>query len=109
MAIAGGNRNVKNLPRDADGKRAWSFGLLGCCGDCGACKYPETLRRYPLTKSQAAVHAGVPAFYMRKIGGALIISIPKVTRTLIAMIPSLQTAGSTPSFKLLAIWAGSYR
>lgn len=39
MAIAPGNRNVKNLPVDSNGERDWSFGLLSCCGDCGACKY----------------------------------------------------------------------
>ena len=40
-----GNRNVKNLPLDFDGKRPWNFGLLSCFGDCNACKCPESLRR----------------------------------------------------------------
>ncbi|KIM42593.1 hypothetical protein M413DRAFT_444299 [Hebeloma cylindrosporum] len=38
MAIAGGgNRNVKQLPYNNDGKRDWSFGLLDCLGDCNKC------------------------------------------------------------------------
>lgn len=32
----GGNRNVKNLPFDADG-RAWSNGLCDCCNEPGTC------------------------------------------------------------------------
>ena len=104
-----GNRNVKNLPYDSNGKRDWSFSLLGCCGDCGACKYSESLRRYPLTEFQVAVHAGVPVFYTREIEDALIISIHKANRILVATKPSLQTVGSTLSFKLLSIWVGSCR
>ena len=108
MAIPG-NRNVKNLPLDADGKRGWSFGLLSCLGDCGACKYLELLKSYPLTEFQAAVHVGVLVFYTQEIGGALIISINKAHRILVAMKLSLLTVGSTLSLKSLAIWAGSYR
>ncbi|KAF8996340.1 PLAC8 family-domain-containing protein [Cyathus striatus] len=37
MSIEGGNKNAKNLPVGPDGKRDWSFGLFGCCGDMGAC------------------------------------------------------------------------
>ncbi|CAA7268707.1 unnamed protein product [Cyclocybe aegerita] len=38
MSIPGaGNRNVKNLPLDAEGKRDWSFGLLDCLGDISTC------------------------------------------------------------------------
>ncbi|KAH9993550.1 PLAC8 family-domain-containing protein [Russula vinacea] len=33
----GGNRNAKNCPVDADGKRDWSFGLFDCFGRCGLC------------------------------------------------------------------------
>jgi hypothetical protein len=35
-------RNVKNLPRNANGEREWSNGLCDCCGDCGtcACSFP---------------------------------------------------------------------
>ena len=66
MTIAG-NRNVKNLPLDSDGKRAWSYGLLSCFGDCRTCKYPKLLGRYPLTEFQAAVHASVPVLYMVEI------------------------------------------
>ena len=108
MAITG-NRNVKNLPLDSDGKRAWSFGYLSCCEDWRACRYPESLRRYPLTELQAAVHAGVPVFYMVEIGGALIISIHMATQILVAMKASLQTVGSTLSLESLAVWVGSYR
>ena len=99
-------------PLDSNSKRAWSFGLLSCCGVCGACKYPESLRRYPLTDFQAAsaVHAGVPVFYTRKIGGALIVSTHKAsTRILFTMKLSLQTVSSMLSLKSLAIWVGSYR
>ncbi|KAF8735586.1 hypothetical protein AX14_001837 [Amanita brunnescens Koide BX004] len=35
IAAPGGNRNVRNLRRDALGRRAWSFGLCDCCNDCG--------------------------------------------------------------------------
>jgi hypothetical protein len=107
--VISGNRNVMNLPKDSNGKRAWSFGLLSCCGDCGACKYPESLTRYPLTEFQAAVHAGVPVFYTGEIGGALIISIHKAILILVAMNTLLQTVGSTLSFKLLSRGAGFYR
>ena len=112
MAITStGNRNVKNLPLDSDGKRPWSFGMLSCFGDCGTCKYPESPRRYPFTEFQAAVHAGVPVFYTGEIGGALIILIHKATRILVAMKLSLQTltVGSTLSLKLFAKRVGSYR
>ena len=114
-ATGSGNRNVKNLPLDIDGKRAWNFGLLSCFGDCNACKYPESLGRYPFTKFQAAMHAFVPVFYTGEIGGALIISIYKAIRILVAMKLSLQklvvgsTADSTLSLKLFAIRVGSYR
>ncbi|KAK2464731.1 hypothetical protein APHAL10511_003307 [Amanita phalloides] len=38
MSVVGsGNRNVKNLPRDATGRREWSFGLCSCFDDCGTC------------------------------------------------------------------------
>lgn len=100
---------MKNLPLDSNGKRGWSFGLLGCCGDCNACKYPKSLRRYLLTEFQVAVHAGVPVFYTREIEGALIISINKANQILVAMKLSLQTVGSTLSLKSLSIWVGSYR
>ncbi|KAH8085965.1 PLAC8-domain-containing protein [Cristinia sonorae] len=33
----GGNRNALNKSFDKDGKREWSYGLLGCFGDCGTC------------------------------------------------------------------------
>ena len=46
-----GYRNVKNLPLDSEGKRGWSFGLLSCCGDCGACKYSESLREHTHLRS----------------------------------------------------------
>jgi hypothetical protein len=73
------------------------------------CKYLELLRRYPLTEFQAAVHAGVPVFYTREIGGALLISMKMANRILVAMIMSLRTVGSTlSSLKSLAIWVGSY-
>ncbi|KAF9547468.1 PLAC8-domain-containing protein [Agrocybe pediades] len=36
MSVGGGNRNVKNLPMNADG-RAWSHGFCDCFGDCGTC------------------------------------------------------------------------
>ena len=114
MAIAStqvGNRNVKNLPLDIDGKRPWSFGLLSCCGDRGACKYPESLRRYPLTEFQAAMHAFVPVFYTGEIRDALIISIQKATRILVAMKLSLQIVqvGSTLSLGSFAVGDGSYK
>ncbi|KAK2464728.1 hypothetical protein APHAL10511_003304 [Amanita phalloides] len=32
-----GNRNVRNLPRDARGRREWSFDLCNCFDDCGTC------------------------------------------------------------------------
>jgi len=35
----GGNRNVKNLPRNAIGKREWSFGLFSCFDDFGTCAF----------------------------------------------------------------------
>ncbi|KDQ60390.1 hypothetical protein JAAARDRAFT_125936 [Jaapia argillacea MUCL 33604] len=38
MAVGGGgNRNVKNLPFDANGQREWSNGICGCFGDVGTC------------------------------------------------------------------------
>ncbi|KAF8166829.1 PLAC8 family-domain-containing protein, partial [Pholiota molesta] len=37
MTVGGGNRNAKGLPLDAEGKRDWSFPLLGCFGDIGKC------------------------------------------------------------------------
>ena len=108
MAITG-NRNVKNLPLDSDGKRPWSFGLLSCFGDCRTCKYPESLRRYPLMEFQAVVHASVPVLYTVEIRGALTISIEKATRILVAMKLSLETVGSTLSLESLVEWVGSYR
>ncbi|TFK59457.1 PLAC8-domain-containing protein [Pluteus cervinus] len=33
----GGNRNLKNLPYDAQGLREWSFEILDCCGDSETC------------------------------------------------------------------------
>ncbi|KAL0958499.1 hypothetical protein HGRIS_000642 [Hohenbuehelia grisea] len=36
VAPGGGNRNVKNLPMDGDG-REWSHGLCDCCSDAGTC------------------------------------------------------------------------
>jgi len=33
----GGNRNVKNCPVGADGKRDWTHGLFSCFGSCGTC------------------------------------------------------------------------
>jgi hypothetical protein len=46
---------------------------------------PESLRRYPLTEFQAAVHAGVPVFYTREIEGALLISMKMANRILVVM------------------------
>ncbi|KAF8524477.1 PLAC8-domain-containing protein [Gautieria morchelliformis] len=37
MMVAGGNRNVKNLPFNAAGEREWSNGFCSCCDDCGTC------------------------------------------------------------------------
>ncbi|KAF8638769.1 hypothetical protein AX17_001965 [Amanita inopinata Kibby_2008] len=34
---SGGNRNVKNLPLDNEGKRDWSFGLFDCFDDAATC------------------------------------------------------------------------
>ncbi|RDB27357.1 Protein PLANT CADMIUM RESISTANCE 1 [Hypsizygus marmoreus] len=34
--VQGGNRNAKNLPVDAEGRK-WSNGLCDCCGDAGTC------------------------------------------------------------------------
>ncbi|KAG8755061.1 hypothetical protein FRC14_004390 [Serendipita sp. 396] len=33
----GGNRNVKNMPYDSNGKRDWSNGTFSCFGDCMTC------------------------------------------------------------------------
>jgi hypothetical protein len=35
---AGGNRNAKNMPMDADG-RDWSNGLCDCCNEPGTCMF----------------------------------------------------------------------
>ncbi|KAF8327993.1 PLAC8 family-domain-containing protein [Amanita rubescens] len=37
ISAPGGNRNARNLPRDASGRRGWSFGLCECFDSCGAC------------------------------------------------------------------------
>ncbi|KAF8630816.1 hypothetical protein AX15_002715 [Amanita polypyramis BW_CC] len=37
VASGGGNRNVKNLALNAQGRREWSFGLCDCFDDCGTC------------------------------------------------------------------------
>lgn len=37
-----GNRNVLNLPLDAEGKRPWSFGLLSCLGDINKCSFSSS-------------------------------------------------------------------
>ncbi|TFK17997.1 PLAC8-domain-containing protein [Coprinopsis marcescibilis] len=37
MTVAGGNRNALNLPLDAEGKRDWSYSILGCFGDMKTC------------------------------------------------------------------------
>ncbi|KAF8635773.1 hypothetical protein AX17_003860 [Amanita inopinata Kibby_2008] len=38
MTVApGGNKNSKNLPYNAEGKREWSHGLCDCFDDCGTC------------------------------------------------------------------------
>ncbi|KIJ93211.1 hypothetical protein K443DRAFT_112381 [Laccaria amethystina LaAM-08-1] len=38
MSVSGGgNRNVLNLPLDAEGKRDWSHGICDCFGDIGTC------------------------------------------------------------------------
>ena len=34
----GGDRNAKNKPIGADGKREWSNGLMNCFADSSACK-----------------------------------------------------------------------
>jgi len=34
---SGGNRNAKNLPQDANGKRDWTNGICSCFGDFGTC------------------------------------------------------------------------
>jgi len=36
VVAGGGNRNVKDLPMDTDG-RLWSNGLCDCGGDIGTC------------------------------------------------------------------------
>ncbi|KAF8972043.1 PLAC8 family-domain-containing protein [Flammula alnicola] len=37
MTIPAGNKNVKGLPVDNEGKRDWSFGILDCFGDVNKC------------------------------------------------------------------------
>lgn len=38
MVVSNGNRNVKNLPVEADG-REWSNGLFDCFADAGTCEH----------------------------------------------------------------------
>ena len=68
-----GNRNVRGLPYDAEGKREWSHDLFGCLGDVSTCalRIPVLIIHIHVISEQVYWHGIVHASHTEEIADAL--------------------------------------